>query len=222
MTMYPHRIRLRGPWQCEPIAPPGGSAPPARRVTMPSGWIAAGLTGFRGPARFTRRFGYPGRIDDGEHVWLLGESARGCRSVHLNGQFLSDNPSEVFAFDVSAILAQRNLLEMMVQGDKDHVGLWGDIVLEIRRDAYLADIAVERAGPTLVVTGKVVGVAPQKLELYTLVDNRHADYRTIMPVAAGQPFRIELADEGAASQAVRVELICVSSIWYAVEAPIPG
>jgi hypothetical protein len=220
--MYPHRIRLRGPWECEPIAPPGGAAPPARRVTMPSGWIAAGLTEFRGQARFIRRFGYPGRIDDGEHVWLLGDGARGCISVCLNGRLLGDNPSETFAFDVTAILSQRNVLEVMVQGDADEVGLWGDIVLDIRRDAYLADVAVQRAGAGLIVSGKVVGIAPQALELYTLVDNRHADYRTIMPTTDGEPFHIELADVDAASQTVRVELICVSSIWYVVEAPIPG
>lgn len=220
MTMYPHRIRLRGPWECAPIAPPGDAALPPRRVTMPSGWIAAGLAGFRGSARFTRRFGYPGRIDDGEHVWLLGDGTRGCRSVCLNGQLLSGQPGDDLAFDVTAILAQRNVLDVIVQGDSDEVGLWGDIVLEIRRDAYLANIAVRRVGESVIVTGKVVGTAPQALELYTLLDNRHADYRTILPIAEGQPFQIELADVSAASHSVRVELICVSSIWYAVETAI--
>ena len=208
--MYPHRIRLRGPWECEPI---DGSLPP-RRVTMPSGWIAAGLAGFRGSARFTRRFGYPGQIDDGEHVWLLGENARGCRSVSLNGRLLSDSPDDAFAFDVTPILSQRNLLEMIVQGDSDDAGLWGDIVLEIRRDAYLFDVAARCSDNGVIVSGNVVGAAPQPLELYTLIDNRHADYRTIMPSAAGEPFQIELMEAG---QTVRVELICVSSIWYAVE-----
>ncbi len=212
--MYPHRIRLRGPWECEPI---DNSLPP-RRVTMPSGWIAAGLAGFRGSARFTRRFGYPGRIDDGEHVWLLGENARGCRSVSLNGQLLSASPNEeAFAFDVTPMLSQRNLLEVIVQGDSDEAGLWGDIVLEIRRDAYLAEVAARSSAVGIIVTGKVVGTAPQALELYTLVDNRHADYRTVMPSAAGQAFQIELAEAG---ETVRVELICVSSIWYAVEMPV--
>jgi hypothetical protein len=211
--MYPHRIRLRGPWECEPME----SSLAPRRVTMPSGWLAAGLAGFRGAARFTRRFGYPGRIDDGEHVWLLGEDARGCRSVSLNGQLLSGEAVETFAFDVTSILSQRNLLEVMLQGDSDEVGLWGDIVLEIRRAAYLADVAVRRMDFGILVSGKVVGFAPQALELYTLVDNRHADYRTILPIAEGQPFEIELAETG---QTVRVELICVSSIWYVVEAGV--
>jgi hypothetical protein len=181
---------------------------------MPSGWIAAGLSGFRGSARFTRRFGYPGRIDDGEHVWLIGDGVRGIRSVSLNGQLLTDDPAKAIAFDVTPILSQRNILEVIVQGDSDDVGLWGDIVLEIRRDAYLAEVTVRHEGSSLVVTGKVLGTSPQALELYTLVDNRHVDYRTMMPRPAGQPFRIESPEMG---QTVRVELICVSSIWYSVE-----
>jgi hypothetical protein len=224
--MYPHRIRLRGPWECEPI---GASAPAERRVTMPSGWVAAGLEGFRGQARFMRRFGYPGRIDAGEHVWLIGADARGCRAVTLNNHMLKPAGEVLrpgvgglpsFAFDVTAILAQRNLLEIVVQGDTDDAGLWGEIALEIRRDAYLADVAVERRGATVRVTGSAVGVALQPLELYTLVDNRHADYRTIDPSPGGTPFAIDLADVPSA-KSLRVELIRVSSIWYAVELPIP-
>src|SRR5262245_97069 len=65
--MYPHRIRLRGPWECQPLAPDG---PPPRRVTLPCRWADGGLGDFRGPVRFRRRFGYPGRLDAHERVWL--------------------------------------------------------------------------------------------------------------------------------------------------------
>src|ERR1051325_6749779 len=91
--MYPHRIRLRGPWECEPLAPPSPPTPLAvgqasqsdrqagkpdlpaegnrRRVTMPCRWADAGLAGYRGLARFTRKFGYPGKADrDIEPIWL--------------------------------------------------------------------------------------------------------------------------------------------------------
>lgn len=215
--VYPHRIRLRGPWDCTPLDP---ELQP-RRVTMPAGWVAAELTGYRGQACFTRRFGYPGRIDEGEHVWLLGEALRGCRSVMLNGRLLTDRAGASFAFDVTAFLAERNLLEIVLEGESDDVGLWGDIVLEIRRNAYLADLAVKRTMSGLIVTGTVIGTAPHALELYTLIDNRHADYRTVTPTASGTPFAIELSDVSRASESVRVELICVSSIWYAMESPIP-
>src|SRR5260370_41437924 len=82
-AVYPHRIRLRGPWECEPQ---GG--PPARRVIMPCRWLEAGLADFHGAARFTRSFGYPGNVDDSEHVWLTCDGCTGCRGVRLNGQLL--------------------------------------------------------------------------------------------------------------------------------------
>src|SRR5271170_7960728 len=101
--MYPHRIRLRGPWECEPVQDVG-NGPPPRRVFMPCGWLAAGLGGFHGAARFTRKFGYPGQIDDGEHVWLTCAGCIGGREVRLNGQILTLAPVETFAFDVTSLL----------------------------------------------------------------------------------------------------------------------
>jgi hypothetical protein len=187
-------------------------------VTMPAGWIASGLANFDGQARFTRRFGYPGRIDEGEHVWLVGESARGVREIKLNGQVLAQSTSDHFSFDVTALLAQRNLLEIMLQGESEHAGLWGEIALEIRRDAYLEEIAVTRTQDGLVITGQVMGASDQPLELYTLLDNRHADYRV---VPAGKPFHVALAEVSESAKVVRVELIRVSSIWYLAELSIP-
>jgi len=79
--MYPHRIRLRGPWECEPLARFVVSAdgrketstvdlPASRKMTMPCRWSEGGLKNFSGRVRFRRHFGYPGRIDENERVWL--------------------------------------------------------------------------------------------------------------------------------------------------------
>jgi hypothetical protein len=215
-ALYPHRIRLRGPWQCEPV-----DGPAARRVLMPCRWLDAGLAGFHGHARFARQFGYPGNIDDTEHVWLTCDGCAGCLEVRLNGQLLSRESHATFAFDVTSLLSQRNRLEVLIQGDADDAGLWGEVALEIRKDAFLADVGFERSGATWHLRGIAVGVAPQALELYVLVDGKHVDYRTIDPTPTGTPFRIELAGVTRQSQFVRVELINVSSIWYVVELPIP-
>src|SRR6266852_322903 len=99
---YPHRIRLRGPWDCEPLH---GPAP--RRVVMPCCWSDADLADFHGLARFTRKFGYPGRVDDSEHVWLTCAGVTGCTEVRLNGQLLTSDPCTTFAFDVTPILRER-------------------------------------------------------------------------------------------------------------------
>ena len=232
--MYPHRIRLRGPWECEriemlghglPTVPPllrhgRETVPPARRVLMPCRWIDAGLADFHGNARFTRRFGYPGNIDESEHVWLTCDGCTGCREVWLNGELLAEIPGETFAFDVTQRLSLRNRLDVLIQGDTDDAGLWDEVALEIRKDAFLADAQIERTATAVHLIGKAYGTSPQPLELYVLVDGRHVDYRTISPTAAGTPFRIELAGVTDESQFVRAELIHVSSIWYVIEIPI--
>lgn len=214
--MYPHRIRLRGPWQCEPL---DGPAP--RRVIMPCRWFDAGLANFHGSARFTRRFGYPGRVDDSEHVWLICDGCTGCTEVRLNGQLLAQQACSSFAFDVTPILSQRNQLEVLIQGDTDGAGVWGDVAMEIRKDAFLADVHIERSESATTLAGKAVGIAPQPVELYVLVDGRHVDYRTIEPTPAGQAFQFELLDITSSNRTVRVEMIHISSIWYVVEISIP-
>lgn len=206
--MYPHRIRLRGPWQCEPIG-----ELPARRVTMPCNWAEAGLADFRGAARFVRKFGYPGRIDEDEHVWLTCAGCTGLREMHLNG-----TPVAHFASEITSLLTTRNQLEVLIAGDTDTAGLWGEVALEIRKSAWLSDLRLQRNGPGLLLTGGVMGVAPQPLEVYTIVDGQHVDYRTIQPSLDGQSFHIELSSSLA--QTVRVELIHISAIWYIVEMSI--
>jgi hypothetical protein len=217
--MYPHRIRLRGPWECEPL---DRVAPVPTRVIMPCRWLDAGLAGYRGRVRFVRKFGYPGNADPAtEHLWLTCDGVSGCVAVRLNERVLTDAPCTSFAFDVTQMLSARNRLEITIAGETEAEGIWGEVALEIRKDAYLADVTPKRDGTTLVITGRVVGAAPQPLELYTLVDGQNVDYRTIMPTAVGESFRIELPQVGATAQSVRLDLIHISTIWYAVEMPIP-
>jgi len=209
---------LRGPWECTPI---GADGLEPRRVLMPCRWIDAGLADFRGSACFGRKFGYPGKADpEFEHIWLTCDGCSGCREVRLNGTLLALAPGDSFAFDVTPLMAARNQLDVVIEGTDDSSGLWGEVALEMRKDAYLAEIDASQNGATLQVTGRVVGAAPQPLELYTLVDKHHVDYRTILPSAAGTPFQITLDDAAPTSAFVRVELIHISAIWYVVELPI--
>src|SRR5258708_4468639 len=115
--MYPHRIRLRGPWECEPLActDPAAPLPAPRRMTMPCHWADGGLPGFRGRVRFRRRFGYPGRIDSFERVWLTFDDIDGTAAISLNGEALGTLviPGE---FDVTARLQPRNELIVDLDG----------------------------------------------------------------------------------------------------------
>lgn len=215
--MYPHRIRLRGPWECVPTGP---GAPPPRRVTMPRSWQELELGDYHGPVRFVRKFGYPGKADPQiEHIWLSCSGVGGCRSIHLNAQLIAESPTPNFESDVTPLLSARNEIEIHVDAA---VRLWDEVVLEIRRDAYLANVQIERDDSALHLRGVVIGSAPGPLELYTLVDNRNADYRTITPTPAGQAFHISMAGIDAAARAIRIELVHVSTVWFRVELPIPN
>ena len=136
--MYPHRIRLRGPWECEPLQrhPPSSSPsdlPPVLRMVMPCRWADAGLAEFRGRVRFRRRFGYPGRIDAHERVWLTFAGVDAVAEVRLNGHFLGRHEgADPFEFEVTALLQARNELIVDVEAPAGNGGLWGEVAMEVR------------------------------------------------------------------------------------------
>jgi beta-mannosidase len=143
--MYPHRIRLRGPWECEPLArmlvrPDGGvetlsgPLPAACRMTMPCRWNEGGLGDFAGRVRFRRRFGYPGRIDAHERVWLTFAGVDAVAEAHLNGHSLGRHQvvNRPFEFEVTALLQARNELIVDVEAPSGNGGLWGEVALEVR------------------------------------------------------------------------------------------
>ncbi len=141
--MYPHRIRLRGPWECEPLArfvttpekqkkTVTSDLPAPCRVTMPCRWSDGGLKDFAGRVRFRRHFGYPGRIDENERVWLTFAGVEGAAEIWLNCQFLGrQEETRPFEFDVTKLLGDRNELQVEVQGSETG-GIYGEVALEIR------------------------------------------------------------------------------------------
>jgi hypothetical protein len=195
--MYPHRIRLRGPWNCE-------LAGNARRVTVPfqrESWAPAGA-----PLVLSRQFGYPGRIDAHERVWIIGAQADSLISLTLNGHVLGQFLNGPVETDVTALLTPRNCLEVGTSGN-----FLGEVALEIRASAYLTHVRVRRAGETLHVEGIVAGECDVPLELYLLVDGHQAAYQT---VNAGEVFNVALSQT---AETVRVELVKVATVWYTVE-----
>ncbi len=219
--MYPHRIRLHGPWECEPLAAPDQPVPPPPRRFVPPARIRdAGLSDFVGRVRLTRRFGYPGRIDEYEHVWLTFADIVGRADVALNGTSLGSVRTAEFEVEATSLLASRNRLEVIIEADSGDAGLMGEVALEIRRDAFLRAVAAWRGpGGAIRVTGLVVGTSVMPLELYALADGKHVYYSSITASAAGQPFEFVFTPESPPPQ-VQVELVCVAERWYVVEAPV--
>jgi hypothetical protein len=213
--MYPHRIRLRGPWQCEPLSqdPEAPSAP--RRISVPCRLADCGLAGFSGRVRFTRKFGYPGRIDAHERVWLTFAGVEGSATIHLNRRLLGESLAGALEFDVTPILGPRNQLEVLLDAADDRAGLVGEVALEVRCTAYLQGVTLQRDPVRgLILNGQVAGTCDGPLELYVLQGRRTVHYQ---PASAGQTFAIQLSEGAASGQTFRVELVNVAAVWYVVE-----
>jgi hypothetical protein len=209
--VYPHRIRLRGPWECEP------ANLPARRVVMPARWGEIGLGEFAGSVRFRRRFGYPSRIDPHETVWLTFAGIAGRASIHLNGHALASAvaSSEPLECPITPLLRPRNELIVDIEATGPQSGLWGEVALEVRCTAYLRSVGVEWTDDCLTVQGEVVGVAEGPLELYALVDGRTVVYSPVSALPEGQPFRfVSEPLAGLTPHEFRVDLVSGAVVWY--------
>lgn len=221
--MYPHRIRLRGPWECLPLECRSASEPlpPPLRMTLPCRWADGGWPSFAGRARFRRRFGYPGQIDSDERVWLTFANIAGPAEIVLNGTSLLQHqgPARPLELDVTALLLPRNELVVDIEGDADSGGLTGEVALEIRCLAFLRDMQARWNGAELEVTGTVIGQADRPLELYVLCDRHTVAYTRLAPTPAGQAFQIR-TDElppGPAVPLVQVDLINGATVWYSIQ-----
>ncbi len=150
-----HTIRLRGPWQLEPLERyerqddgryerVSQPLPANARLTMPADWSTAFGAEFRGRVRYHRVFQSPTGLDSGERVWLIVEPPRSRGAVQLNGKSLGDvswgGPS--FRSDITDLLRDHNRLEIVVEypaldgdtsrNDDSDINLPGGLIGEVR------------------------------------------------------------------------------------------
>jgi hypothetical protein len=241
--MYPHRIRLHGPWEVEPVARIVRRAdgtvqildepvPAGMRMTIPCRWHEGGLGEFAGRVRFRRRFGYPGRIDPYERVWLTFEGVAGSSEICLNGTLLGHRSEAEcpFEFEITDLLQGRNELAVQIDAPEGRGGLWGEVALEVRCTAFLRAVQAwgwfEDEIETLQVSGEVVGTSGRPLELYVLVDGATQHYAVVDPTPEGRTFQVKVccptsekprADVPAGKHVVRVDLVSGAMLWYVVE-----
>ena len=217
--MYPHQIRLRGPWECEVI----GDKPDTKRVIMPCRWHDIGWPDKPGRVLAVRRFGYPGRIDTYERVWLTFAGLSDRADIVLNEQPLGsiqdvDGPSD---FDITQLLQPRNTLEVTLDWQNETGGLWGEVAMEVRRTAYLRNVVAKVDGELIRVTGKVIGTSERPLDVYLLESRSTMMHTTVQPKKDGQTF--ELIGKpvqpltSTSFPLVRVELVDGGVVWYVCE-----
>jgi hypothetical protein len=228
--MYPHRIRLAGPWEAEPILGPGaGGQPPARRVTLPCRLSEiAPLT--PGAVLFRRRFGLPRRIDEWERVWLTCAKVIGQASWRLNSMEVEMRPTPAGGpeAEVTSLLQDRNEVAVRLEGVGPESGLYGEVALEVRCRAYLRGVRASahpaEAGWVVRVVGAVISErSADPLELYLLIDNRVQDYQKLQGDQWETPFNLAAPVEFSRAGdrvTVRVDLVNGATIWHTVETVI--
>jgi hypothetical protein len=215
--MYPHRIRLRGPWECVPLqCNDDRPVPDPVRLTMPCRWGVA-LPGFAGKVRFLRRFGYPGTIDETERVWLTFGGCAGQGIAAVNGVELGEIGDGGAEFDVTRWLRPRNELCVEITGPVDG-GLWGEVALEVRRTAFLRNVRLWYEGKYVQATGEVVGEG-EGLELYLVVDRYTLAHQVLGRFASdGHPFALSTETEQLEADSIgKVDLVGGAIVWYTVE-----
>ncbi|MFN4261409.1 MAG: hypothetical protein ACK4RK_19155 [Gemmataceae bacterium] len=222
---YPHRIALRGPWDYEIVSGAiTADAPRHGRMASPCRWQTGGSSS---TVRLRRRFGYPGRIDAHERVWLLIGGLEGVADVSLNqcslGQLRQEDSP--FAFDVTPSLQARNQLQAEVRTAGDQGGFW-DVALEVRCLAFPRRLSyrfVEIEGQAVLeVHGEIVGPSDLSLELYALLDRATVAYAPVQAVDTGRPFLLRSEPLTGIDQAkngpglLTVDLVRAGSSWYTV------
>jgi hypothetical protein len=214
--MYPHRIRLRGPWEYEPLAPEqeGSARASSRRVNMPCRFSDLGLEHGVRRVLLRRRFGYPGRIDAHERIWLTFADIAGNAELRLNGQALGHVDPGAFEIEVTSLLRDRNVLEVCLELSNPDTNLWDEMALEIRCSAFLQGVTARRDGGRLLVRGEVVGTCARPLDLYLLINGVNADHQMI---EAGKAFQFVTDQPVTPASIIRVELVDAASVWHTVE-----
>jgi hypothetical protein len=176
--------------------------------------------------RLGRRFGIPRQIDAHERVWLTLGGVESRTKIWLNGQSLGEHGGAAapLEFEITSLLKERNELVVEVEGSSAG-GLWGEVALEIRCQAFLRNLRIwatrDTAGVMVHAAGEVAGSCEQLLDLYVIVGRSPVGYQ---PVRAGEPFEIAAGPLATASDAqpdsrldVRVELVRGALPWHTIE-----
>lgn len=209
--MYPHRIRLRGPWEIETE---GANA----RVNLPATLTDLGLAA-GDEVRLRRRFGYPGRIDPGERVLLFVERPAAPLTLSLNGEPLGECADDA-EWDVSGRLAARN--ELLVVTAAAAGVPFDEVGLIVRRTAYLRALRVWAEGAAVFASGEVVGRAEGPLDLYLVADRRTRAYLSVSATDEGARFELSGECESGPPHSAKVELVQGAVAWYTGEVELAG
>lgn len=231
--MYPHRIRLVGPWEVEPLVGADG-LPPARRVVVPVPWGDLGIAKDAG-VFFRRRFGLPRKLDDWERVWVVPSRETDSAFLwRLNGTVLQwtrqpdEEPPDYVVpsrSDVTALLRDRNELTVRIASAGPDAPPFGGAALDIGCRAYIRRIRVQSfpnaAGREIVLDVSVTSEnSSDRLEIYALVDGVNCGYLKLPEYRGTKTHAVrwhEPALKPGTPFTLRVDLVNVATIWETAE-----
>jgi len=131
----PHRIRLRGPWNIEPLWRwvPGDQAswqqsstdlPPGGTFTAPQRWSNVLGPDFRGSAKLSRRFHRPTGLEPDSKLWLVVGDLAWPTEIRLNEQPIAsinsgresgeEPPQESLRSEIGRLVEPQNMLILLV------------------------------------------------------------------------------------------------------------
>lgn len=218
--MYPHRIRLRGPWEAKFASSDGQSE--EKRLNFPSTWAALPQD-LNGPVRLVRNFGRPRELDENEHVWLTWSGVTATASLQFNSDLLGNAISHSGSVEVTSHIRERN--ELIVEfGSPGSPGAgFGDFALEVRGPVYIEGARFVPEGSS--VEGAVRGELVKNLELYLLMFGLTVHRQLIELLPSGMAFSIPCPRPTAVPKTrefppIRLELIEGSNLWWRVDLPV--
>jgi len=200
--MYPHRIRLAQPWDR--------------------------LESVEGTTRLRRRFGRPRQLDEWERVWLipapLPESSHAIWQLNAIKLEWGARGDQLARANVTANLKDRNELLVEMQSSGNEMTFEGAI-LEIGCRAYIQivrchSLPVNGVFALAVAIDLMSESADDPLELYALIDGESYGYRGPLEIAGLTTYEFRLDERTfttGANALLRIELICRSTVWDAVE-----
>jgi len=160
ISMYPHRINLREPWQA--IAEQNGIA-------------------------YRRVFSWPTQLMPFEQLWLVLGGVDSAYQVKLNRQHLGTQPDGRLPWEmnITSVVQNQNLIEILCEPDPHQPfrGITRTVFLEVRRSVHLRQLVgkVHWHGekPGLQLWAKISEASERRLSVVVRLNEREVHYEEL-------------------------------------------
>jgi hypothetical protein len=210
--MYPHRIRLRGPWTLKTGT--------GQILSVNIGETStAELDPTTGAVQLYRRFSWLQPLQPHERLWFVLE-----RSA-VTGATLNDRTLELAAVaeghqecEITLLVKRSNQLSLDVAAGQRRLP-FPQVALEVRCRTFLRQPAwhIDATNCRLAIAGQLVGANETPLELYVRVGEVNVLYTLVHAHESCSPFRYESEIPAAVmdrKMPIQIDLVKGGVIWH--------